>query len=86
MQIFKGDGHEEEQARKEWPSVKVHNETDEFTMLSLHESELLSEAMYGCHSILCHFRDGGFSDGRAQKNSSIVWCSTNSTHSSAIYK
>jgi hypothetical protein len=66
--------------------VKVHNETDDFTMLRLHEMELLKEAMYGCHSILFHFQDGGFSDGRAQKNASIVWCFTNSTHSSAIYK
>jgi len=86
MQICEGDGHEEDQVRKEWPSVKVHNETDEFTMLKVHESKFLSEAMYGFHSILFHFWDGRFSDGRAQKNASIVWCSTNRTHSFAIYK
>jgi hypothetical protein len=62
MQICEGDGHKEEKARKEWPSVKVHNESDEFTMLRLHETELLNEEMYESHSILFHFQDGGFSD------------------------
>ena len=44
------------------------------------------EHIHICHSMLCHFRDRGFSGGRPKKNFFIVRCSTNSTNSSAIYK
>jgi hypothetical protein len=42
MHACEGDRHREEKARKEWPSLKVHGETIECSMLKLHESELFS--------------------------------------------
>ena len=42
MHTCEGDGHGEEQARKEWQSLKLHLETGECPMVKLHELELFS--------------------------------------------